>query len=200
MISPRGVAPSLRTLSWTPLLASTAVAVTLALVRQGESASAPLQVAAFLLGTATAFAVDDPAAETLAASPAPLLTRRLYRVVPMLLLATVVMVGVILIQGNSDSGEVPLLLAMFAGFSALALAIGGVAARWRGQGGAIAAPSVFAALITSTIVPPRWRPLPTGDIPGGPGEILRRWLIATVVGAAVFLWSSRDPGRSISRD
>lgn len=187
---------SLRIVTWIPLLAATAAAGALALIRQGESAAAPLQVSAFLLGTASAFAVDDAAAETLASSPNTLLMRRLYRVVPMVLLAALVMAGVLLIQGESESEEVPLLLAMFAGFTSLGLAISGVAARWRGQGGAIAPPSVFALLIASTMIPPRWRPLPTGDIPGGPGEILRRWLIASAIGVVVFLWSSRDPGRT----
>ncbi len=189
------VGASLRSITWIPLLAATVVATVLAVVRQGESAATPLQVGAFLLGTATAFAVDDPAAETLASSPASLLARRMYRVVPMVLVAAAVMAVVLQVQGESESDEVPLLLAMFAGFTALSLAIGGLAARWRGHGGALAAPSVFAILIASTIVPPRWRPLPTGDIPAGPGEILRRWSIATAVGVAVFLWSSRDPGR-----
>lgn len=190
------IGSSLRTITWTPFVAATVVAVVLAVARRGESASAPLQVAAFLLGTSTAFSVDDAAAETLGSSPKTLLRRRLYRVVPTLLLAGILMASALLIQGESDDDEVSLLLAMFTGFSALALAIGGVAARLRGQGGAIAAPSVFAVLIASTIFPPRWRPLPTGDIPGGPGEILRRWLIATGVGAVLFLWSSRDPGRN----
>lgn len=189
------VGASLRSITWIPLLAATALAVVLALVRQGESAAAPLQVGAFLLGTATAFAIDDPAVETLASSPASLLIRRAYRVAPTVVIAAAVMVVVLRIQGESESDEVPLLLAMFAGFTALSLAIGGLATRWRGHGGAVAAPSVFALLIVSTMVPPQWRPLPTGDIPAGAGEILRRWSIATAIGVAVFLWSSRDPGR-----
>jgi hypothetical protein len=48
------------------------------------------------------------------------------------------------------------------------------------------------ALVLSTVLTPRWRPLPLGDIPGGWSPIYVRWTSAGVVGLLVFLLSSRD--------
>jgi hypothetical protein len=46
--------------------------------------------------------------------------------------------------------------------------------------------------VLSTVLTPRWRPLPLGDIPGGWSPIYLRWTSACVVGLLVFLVSSRD--------
>ncbi|MGZ8619082.1 MAG: hypothetical protein ACXWYE_04200 [Actinomycetota bacterium] len=83
---------------------------------------------------------------------------------------------------------------MFAGLVGLALGIAGVAARRssRWLGGIAVAPALFSALILSTMVTPRWRPLPMGDIPGGWQPIYLRWTAAAVIGLVLLAVSSRD--------
>jgi hypothetical protein len=107
---------------------------------------------------------------------------------------TWVWVALIAWHGTVSIRETWQVTAMFAGLTGLTFGIAGVAARRssRGLGGAAAAPTVFVLIVLSTVVPPRWRPLPLGDIPGGWTQVCLRWSVAALIGALVFLSSSRD--------
>jgi hypothetical protein len=148
-----------------------------------------------LLAAAAGFAFDDPSHETLAASPSSLIRRRLGRlgiVIPAVSVLWIALVS----QGVSGRQETLTLAAMFAGLVGLTLGIAGVAAhRTGGRAGAVAAPVLLLALIVSAVFPPRWRPLPLGDVPGGWPALQARWSTAAVIGTLVLLTSCRDPAR-----
>jgi hypothetical protein len=162
--------------------------------RHDQMFAPTLQLVSVLLATGAGFALDDPAAEILAASPSSLLRRRAARA--MLSVTTTALVWLTLVgaQGPESANEGWALAIMFAGLLTLGLAIAGVASRRSpyGRGGIVAGPGLFVLLIASSIVPPRWRPLPMGDIPGGWAAIYLRWGGAALAGAIAFVWSSRD--------
>lgn len=178
--------------AWTP--AATAGALSTAMVAV-DARTTILQAASFLIGTAVAFAVDDPAHSTLAASPRSLLRRRMDRIGGVVVAGAAAWAALVLTFASTTRPELAALVAIFIGLIALGLGIGGVAARENGRGGLAAAPGVLALILASSIVPTRWRPLPLGDVPGGFAAIVVRWTSAAVIGGAVFLWSSRDPAR-----
>ena len=192
---------SARAISWVPAVAAVVVGSAVVAVLHDREAGAPLQAVSILLASAAAFALDDPATETLAASPTSLTRRRIARLSlagPPLVAAWLALVAV---QGPADWAEAWALAAMFAGLLGLSLSISGIAARRsaRGRGGIVAGPGLFILLVASTTIPRRWRPLPTGDVPGGWPQIYLRWSAAAAIGLVVFLWSSRDPARRRTR-
>ena len=153
-----------------------------------------MQLCAFLLASGAGFAFDDPAAEVLAASPTSLRRRRTDRIA-LVGLPTIALWGVLLgWHGTASAEESWALIALFAGALGLGLGIAGVASRRSSpsRGGVAVGPAILVLLILSTTVPPRWRPLPIGDIPGGWSQIITRWSAAALVGVLAVLISSRD--------
>jgi hypothetical protein len=149
-----------------------------------------------LLAAAAGFAFDDSSHETLAASPSSLIRRRLGRLI-VVIPPTIILWATLVSQGVNGRQETLTLVAMFAGLVGLTLGIAGVAAhRTDGRGGAVAAPVLLLALVVSAIVPPRWRPLPLGDVPGRWPALQTRWSTAAAIGTLVLLASCRDPARS----
>jgi hypothetical protein len=186
-----------RSIPWLPAVAAGALGIVVVAALHDRDVAAPLQAVSILLAGAAGFAFDDPAAEILAASPAPLRRRRTARLAligPPILLFWLALVAV---QGPASWAEAWALAAMFAGLVGLSLAIAGVASRRSpaGRGGIAVAPGLFILLIVSSLVPTRWRPLPMGDVPGGWTPLYLRWGTAAVIGLLVLLWSSRDPAR-----
>ena len=185
---------TLRTIRWLPLIAAWIVgAVVVFLLREREAATA-LQAVAILFACGAGYAFDDPAAELLDPSPTSLLRRRIARlalVLPPTIAIWLVLVGV---QGPASSEEMWAVVALFAGLLGLSLSIAGVSERRSptGRGGIVAAPALFVLVVASSLVPPRWRPLPMGDVPGGWTPIYLRWSAAAAIGLFVLLWSSRD--------
>jgi hypothetical protein len=185
---------TLRTIRWLPLIAAWIVGVAVIILLREREAATPLQAVAILFACGAGYAFDDPAAELLAASPTSLVRRRIARlalVLPPTVAIWLVLVGV---QGPASGAELWALVALFAGLLGLSLSIAGVAERRSpaGRGGIVAAPALFLLLVASSIVPPRWRPLPMGDVPGGWTPIYLRWSAAAATGLFVLLWSSRD--------
>jgi hypothetical protein len=186
---------SIRTMTWVPLVIAAVVSSAVVAVRSSGSAAGPMQFAAVLLASASGFALDDPAAEIIAASPTSLLRRRASRVCLMLLPAIGVWLVLLAVQGTASPNETTALAAMFSGLLGLAFGAAGVVARREPgvRAGIVVGPALFALVILSTLFPPRFRPLPIGDVPGGWTPIFLRWVAAALLGAIVFLASSRDP-------
>jgi hypothetical protein len=76
------------------------------LARHGRSYDGALVVAALALGAASAFAVDDPAEETLSTSPTPLALRRLLRLGSIVLGVALTSAVLVLVAAVSTPGGV----------------------------------------------------------------------------------------------
>jgi hypothetical protein len=186
-----------RAMRWSPLGIAAAVATAVAIIQRNASAAKPLEAISIVLASALGYLFDDPAADTLDASPRSLLRRRLDRVGCALIPTAALWTALVWIQQPANSNELSALTAMFAGLVGLSLGAAGIACRRppAGRGGLYVGPALLALLIVSTTFPPRWRPLPLGDIPGGWVAIELRWTTAAVVGSVSCLWSSRDRAR-----
>lgn len=186
-----------RAMRWSPLGIAGAVATAVAITQRNASAAKPLEAISIVLASALGYLFDDPAADTLDASPRSLLRRRLDRVGCALIPTASLWTALVWIQRPADSNELSALTAMFAGLVGLSLGAAGVACRRlpAGRGGLYVGPALLALVIVSTTFPPRWRPLPLGDVPGGWTAIELRWTIAALVGSVLCLWSSRDRAR-----
>lgn len=191
----RELAATARSQTWWPLgvaglLASVAVAAS-----RDEGSVFPIQLASIVFASVVGYALDDPAFEILGPSPRSLLERRARRLV-LMLPAAVAWWGILLVaHGSRGTQETVALTAFLAGLLGLGVGAAGVAQRRseRGVGGFVVGPILLAAVVASSIVAPRWRPLPLGDVPGGLNAVTLRWSLAACVGVAVFLASSRDP-------
>jgi hypothetical protein len=184
----------IRVVPWQGPITASALSVLAVALGPGQGTALPLQLAAILLAASAAFAVDDTAFELLAPSPSSLAARRLARLLVVIPALTTIWTLLLLWRGPADPQETRTLAVMFAGL--LALNVGASAASGRrtgGRGAAAAAPSLLLALILSSAVPPHWRPLPLGDIPGGWAALQARWTAACLTGALVLILSSRDP-------
>jgi hypothetical protein len=151
---------------------------------------------ALVLAAGAGFALDDPAAETLAASPTSLARRRGWRLL-IVLPGVTLLYGLLLrlqgAQGRRETTALSLLSAGLVGLSLAAAATAGRTSRWRNRGGDMAAPMLLLLVLLSSAIPERWRPLPFGDVPGGWAQIYIRWAAAAVIGFAILTLLSRDP-------
>lgn len=188
-----GLQRTVYAISWVPALIATVVSTLVVAIRHDPADVFPLQLSALLLSTAAAFALDDPAFDILSASPTSLRRRRLMRIAVVLAPIALVWTGQVVVRGTVGVEETLTLIAMFAGLLALSFGISGIAGRRSsGQGGRIAAATVLALIVVSTLIDPRWRPLPFGDVPGGWSALQARWGVATVAGTMLLIASSRD--------
>jgi hypothetical protein len=191
MTTAAGLRYTAMTIPWHPMVIATVVGG--AVLASGHARL--LVIPSTLLAAAAGFALDDSAHEIVAASPSSLIWRRFSRLI-VAMPPTLIVWAALVSQGVSGSQETLTLTAMFIGLVGLTLGIAGVAAhRTGGRGGAVAAPVLLLALIVSSVLPPRWRPLPLGDVPGGWTALQTRWSTAALIGTLVLLVSSRDPAR-----
>lgn len=173
-----------------------AMVPTAVLLVQGADDFAGAVIAAVLLSGATvAYLVEDPAGDTLSASPTSLARRRLLRLAA-IALAVAVTLLVVLVVATSRAPIGPLRLADRA---VELLAVTGAAAGTAGlvhrSGGAAAAPSgavagPLSALLISSLAF-RIHGLPAV----GSSAYHGRWWILALVGWATAAWASRDPFR-----
>lgn len=187
----------MRATQWTPWLIAATISLVVVLLHSDGPVATPLQVSALLLGAGTGFAIDDPAAETLASSPTTLRRRHGVRLAAMGIATALAGLVLGLLARPTGVGEAVALVAMASGLAGLNVGVAGVAGRisgWR-HGGLVSSPVVLILIIASSMLPPVWRPLPTGDIPGGWSAISTRWALACVVGLLVLAYSLRDPAR-----
>jgi hypothetical protein len=177
-------------------LALAALPTCIVVARGGTSFDGALVIAALAVGALLAFSVEDPAEETLAASPTTLARRRLVRLSALVLgggLVAAIVLTVAAGQGGGvRSGDLGRRAAELAAVSGLAIAVA-AAARRRGVPGAVhggAAVAVLAVLLISSLAY-RIQSLPT--LLDDPEH--ERWLVVAAVGWLATAWSWRDPGR-----
>lgn len=184
-----------------PTLGATAALATfpalLVAIRQGRSYDGALVAAALAIGAATAFAVEDPAEETLSASPTPLAHRRLLRLAAIVLgiavtSGLVLLIAVTSTHGGLAGGDVARRGAEMAATSGLAGAGAGLAQRrgapWAAHGGA--AGGLLLTLLISSLAY-RFAELPT--LLQSPHHA--RWWGVGLAGWLVAGWTWRDPAR-----
>ena len=165
------------------------------LVRGDTSLGGALVAAAVFLGTTSAFVVDDPAEETLAASPTSLARRRLLRLGAIFLGVAVVALVLVTIAsavGDVSFDELGRRAAELAAVSGLAAAAAASAHRRSvptpAHGGAVVG-LVGVALISALAY--RFHRLPAlTDSP-----VHERWWWLAAAGWALAAWSWRDPAR-----
>lgn len=193
----RAWVPSARSLP--PALAGVAALVVaptgVVLLRGGHDHRHALVAAAVVAGAAVAFAVDDPAAETLAASPTPLAARRAVRLSAVLLgvaLLAALVVSIAVAGGSVGAGDLARRGAELAAAAGLAAAAAGTADRRRlpsaAIGGAVA--GLLGVLLVSAFAY-RHDALPA--LVASP--VHARWWLLAGAGWAVAAWSWRDPAR-----
>ena len=186
---------TLRATRWAPWLVAATVSLGLVLLHSDGPVATPLQISAFLLGAGAGFAMDDPAAETFGPSPTTLRRRHGVRVAGIALATALAALTLGSLARPSGAGETGALVAMTAGLLGLNLGVSGMAGRlsgWR-HGGLVSSPVVLILVISSSMLPPAWRPLPTGDIPGGWPAIWTRWTLACLLGLLLLARACRDP-------
>jgi len=206
MGSPTVNAPALRA-TWRALkrgpllLSGTAAAVlvgaTTAALDDGYAVQV-LRGAAILLAGGLAVALDDPAADLLAASPTTLARRWAARL-GLAIGVTAGCWGLLLAWVGVVVHGVPWLALSVeaAALGGLALAISAALRRWRDvrEPGALAAPVLFGAVLAANLLPQRWA-LFAGD-PAGAGWTAAhgRWTAVMVTAVAVVAVAGRDPAR-----
>lgn len=186
------VGPSLRTVAWPALVP--AALLGLAILQLDGDRVVLLRLAAVALCVAAAFALDDPAAETTAAAPAPLLFRRALRlalVLPLVGVAWALLLGA---GGPVPEGGLTLELAAMLAF-ALAASAWAAAYVADGRGGLAAAPVLLVALAAAAIaLPERWT-LFAGAADPRWTAAHARWTAVLVLALLALLAASVDPGR-----
>lgn len=199
-------APTLRAMSWLPLLGtavSAGVAVSLIDPAAGEGrALVALRVAAFLLAAGAAFALDDPAASTLAASPTALRARRAHRLLPACA-AWGVLWTLALATTAAGAEDAPVAAATLeaGGMLAVALAAAALAAPHTpdGRGGVAAVPVLTLGVLGCVLAQylyPRWVTLfvmSTAEPEWGAARA--RWIVVLAVAVAALSATSLDPAR-----
>lgn len=208
--------PVLRTLPGSALIGSGAAAIGLVVAMTGDAGVAEvnfdrrlvaLRAAAVVLSMGLGFALTDPAATTVAASPASLLYRRAHR----LALAVVVSgafwaLAIEAPQGGIGSLHLPPsdLRTEVLAMASLAVMVAAVAGRFVPDAleGVAAGPSVVVVAVGSMFLPSRWRLFSDG--PGSPAwrhahhvwALVAVGAIAMTVSATADPWAWRRPRRS----
>lgn len=192
--------PCARGLPLGTLAATAAMAAVPSLVvalQKGRSYDGALVAAALALGAATAFAVEDPAEETLSASPTPLAGRRLLRLFAIglgaaLTSALVVLAAALFTPGGLSGADVARRAAELAATSGLACAVAGLVQRrsapWAAHGGAAA--GLLLVLLVSGFA---YRYVELPALVQSPHHA--RWWGLGVLGWTVAGWTWRDPAR-----
>jgi hypothetical protein len=187
-----------RVLTWQPTAWSLAGATLLLVIAKPATLDLRLAIGGAAVAATAGFALDDPAAVTLAASPSSLRRRRAHRVAIVLVVAGTWWIGVVEYV-TVRAGRFPLVdrTLLFGVLVAIALATAAAVAHLGERtGGGIAGVVVTLGAFATTFLPPRtWLPLPNSpDAPGATGRLL-----AVAVATVAVLWiASRDPaGRRI---
>lgn len=186
--------PLARAIHWLPLPAAAALAIGV-LTPEGDILF-QLRLAAIALCVGAAFVLDDPAAETTASSPMPLLGRRLVRVALVLPVVAALWLLLLRYAGAAFSGAVTLELAAML---AVTLATAALAAPFvaDGRGGVVAAPALPGLLAAAALtLPEDWTLFAEGPDDPRWAPSHGRWAVLLVIATLLFLYASLDPGRA----
>jgi hypothetical protein len=177
------VRPTVRSADWRAPVASGALAVVVGALTSGVSPTLRLEFAAVALALGASSALDDPAADSLAASPAPVALRHAVRAGCALPLPAAIWLLLVLRSHGIDRGTLTLELA---GLLASALALGAVGARVGARGGTAAGPALLGLVTAAALSPASMsRPLP--------------WAMVLAVAGAAGAAASRDPATQVWR-
>jgi hypothetical protein len=182
-----------RVLSWEPIALVMSAGTAFAAVGSRGGVAQRVVIAGAAVAATAAFLLDDPASETMAASPTPLSARRLQRI-GIAVVAVVLWCTLALIVAAARGGEsvVRGRALELAALTAVALGVSAASATMGDRtGGGIAGAACCFACFASTFLPPHWwLPFPTDS--SAPGAAVR--LLAIVACASALLaWTSRDP-------
>lgn len=167
----------------------------LALLRGSDDFGASLLVAVVVLGAAAAVAVEDPAEETLAASPTGVVWRRLVRMSAIAVATALVIGTVVAVSLGADgitAAEVARRAVELAAVAGVSAGLAAWAARAGLQGAAHggAVGGALAVLLIAAFAQ-RYRWLPSlGTAPHH-----ERWWLVAAAGWAAAAWASREPAR-----
>jgi hypothetical protein len=181
------VRPTARASEWLAPVAGSVIAVAVDYAAGRISSQLGLELAAIALALGVAFALDDPAAPSLAASPIPLGLRHVVRAACALPLPIAVWLVLVLLSSVADRSALTLVLA---GFITWALATAAVGMRIGDSGGLIAAPAVLALGACAFLLPERVSLYPTE---GREGAFVAAWALVFGLTAAMGIAASRDP-------
>jgi hypothetical protein len=173
------VPPTARTSEWLAPVAGCAVAIAFDSLVGRISPSVGLEPAAVALALGVSFALDDPAASSLEASPVPLAVRHAVRAACVVPLPAAVWV---VLATRSDAPDARTLSLELASLVALALAIAALATRVGEAGGPLAAPAVLGLVAATAGLRDAIRPV-----------VL--WTIVLAVAAALAVAACRDPAK-----
>lgn len=184
--------PTVRMASWRALPAAGAIAVAMLHVSSAP-AVIELRLAAIALCVGAAFVLDDPAAQTLAASPTSLLFRRLLRTTLLLALLAALWMIVLWRAGENVMTALTLELVtmLVVTFAAAAVATTRIP---DGRGGVAAAPVLLIILTAALLLLPTAWTLFARDPADPAWEASHiRWALLLAIATAAFLAASRDP-------
>jgi hypothetical protein len=190
--------PSARGLPIPTLAAAVALAAAptlIVILQSGRSHSGALAAAALLLGAMVGYAVEDPAEETLSATPTSLARRRLLRLGTIAVgvaLTGVLLVVVAATRTDVAAAELGRRLVELLAASGIAAAVAGSAQR-RGANGAApgAAVTALVGMLLVASLAHRFSQLPTLMS----SVHHERWWWVAIAGWAVAGWTWRDPMR-----
>jgi hypothetical protein len=194
--------PVARATSWGPLVGGSVTALGLVIwlrVRDAGTAGliGGLRLGAVLLAAGAAFALDDPAATTLASSPTPLSARRLLRLALAVGACVAAWTAMLRIAGGPARLAGAGLSVEAAGMLALALAAASVAAHWvpNGLGGLAGGPTLVSFLLAAMVVQQYWPQWGLLAFPGTPAwEAAQvRWLVVAGAGGTLVALAGLDP-------
>jgi len=167
-------------------------------VTGGHDFANALSAASVIAGSAVGYAVDDPAAPTLASSPTTLAVRRGMRA---LLIVAVVLIAwsvalLVADRYGTSSADVGALAGELCATAAVSAAI---ASRARTDAsvstGAVAAAGALLIVVTISAFAYHWPALPAI----GRAQSHHRWWLIAGLGLAIAAWSSRDPAARFAR-
>lgn len=198
--------PMTRAISWGPLAGGSVAALAVMVCLRMRDASTAgliggLRVGAVLLAAGAAFAIDDPAATTLASSPTPLSVRRSLRLALALGACFAAWTAMLRIAGGPTHPAAAGISVEAAGMLAVALAAASVAAPWiaNGLGGLAGGPTLVALLLAAMIVQQYWPQWALLAFPGTPAweAAQLRWLLLAGAGGTLVALAALDPARRL---
>jgi hypothetical protein len=192
-VSPRRalllVGPTVRSTDWLAPTAAAILAIAVDRLAGRTSDVLGLELAAIALAVGIAFALDDPAAGSLAACPASLAIRNAVRVACVVPLPAGVWLALVLRSGAAGAVR---LTPVAAGLSSMALAIAATRVRAGESGGLAAGPAVLALVSGAGLLPERLSLFPD-DGRLADGSFGGRWGLVLVLSVVTYAAASRDP-------